>query len=187
MNKNFMVEVFRAKQSAFTLNELSVLTGVKNYNSLKRIANYYSKKGIISNIRRGFYVKDEFNTYELAVKIYPPAYIGFETVLLEEGVIFQYDRTVTIASYLSREITVGGNVFRYRKLKDTVLTSPQGLVFKDRYTIAEKERAFLDILYLNKDFYVDHMEKLDKKRIMEIVEIYRNLSLERKVKEIFNA
>jgi hypothetical protein len=76
MNKNFIIQVYRAKQSAFTLNELSMLTGVNSYDSLKRIANYYSKKGLITNLRRGFYVKDGFNPYELAVKIYPPAYKG---------------------------------------------------------------------------------------------------------------
>jgi hypothetical protein len=186
-NKNFIAEIYRSKQSAFTLNDLSVLLGEKNYDNLKRVANYYSKKGIISNIRRGFYVKDGFEPFELAVKIYPPAYIGFETVLLREGVIFQYDTTITVASYLSRELEVGEYVFRYRKLKGTVLTSPEGLVLNDRYTIAGKERAFLDILYLNRDFYVDHFEKLDKKKIMEIVGIYENPGLERKVKELFNA
>jgi hypothetical protein len=187
MNKNFITEIYRSKQSAFTLRDLSVLVGEENYDNLKKAVNYYTKKGVISNVRRGFYVKEEFDPFELAVKIFPPAYIGFETVLLKEGVIFQYDSTVTVASYLSREIEVKGYLFRYRKLKATVLTSPEGLVFNDQYTIAEKERAFLDILYLNRDFYVDHFEKLDKNRVLEIVEIYENLSLERRVKELFNA
>jgi len=186
-NKNFIAEIYRSKQSAFTLNDLSVLLGERNYDNLKRVANYYSKKGIISNVRRGFYVKDGFEPFELAVKIYPSAYIGFETALLREGVIFQYDTTITVASYLSRELEVGEYVFRYRKLKGTVLTSPEGLLFNDRFTIAGKERAFLDILYLNRDFYVDHFEKLDKKKIMEIVGIYENPGLEKKVKELFNA
>jgi hypothetical protein len=185
MNKNFIAEIYRSKQSAFTLVDLSILVGEKNYDNLKRMVNYYVKKGIIYNIRRGFYVKDEFDPFELAVKIYPPAYIGFETVLLREGVIFQYDATITAASYLSREIEVGGHVFRYRRLKGTLLTSPEGLISNDRYTIAEKERAFLDILYLNRDFYVDHLAKLDKKRVLEIVEIYENLSLEKRVRELF--
>jgi hypothetical protein len=187
MNKNFIAEIYRSKQSAFSLRDLSVLIGEKNYDNLKRVVNYYTKKGIISNVRRGFYVKEEFDPFELAVKIFPPAYIGFETVLLKEGVIFQYDTTITVASHLSREIEIGGYVLRFRKLKDTVLTSPEGLVFGDRYTIAEKERAFLDILYLNRDFYVDYFETLDKKKVLEIVEIYENLSLEKKVKELFNA
>ncbi|UCH94187.1 MAG: hypothetical protein JSV88_28490 [Candidatus Aminicenantes bacterium] len=78
--KNFIAEIYRSKQSAFTLNELSVLLGEKNYNNLNRVANYYSKKAILSNIRRGGYVKDGFEPFELAVKIYLPAYIGFEKV-----------------------------------------------------------------------------------------------------------
>lgn len=187
MNKNFIAEIYRSRQSAFTLRDLSVLVGEKNYDNLKRAVNYYVKKGILNNIRKGFYVKDEFEPFELAVKIYPPAYIGFETVLLKEGVVFQYDTTITVASYLSREIEIGEYAFRYRKLKGTVLTSPEGLIFNERFTIAEKERAFLDILYLNRGFYVDHLEKLDKSKVLEIVEIYENLTLEKKVKELFNA
>jgi hypothetical protein len=187
MNKNFIAEIYRSRQSAFTLRDLSVLVGEKNYDNLKRAVNYYVKKGILNNIRKGYYVKDEFEPFELAVKIYPPAYIGFETVLLKEGVVFQYDATITVASYLSREIEIGGYVFRYRKLKGTLLTSPEGLIFNERFTIAEKERAFLDILYLNRDFYVDHLEKLDKSKVLEIVEIYENLTLEKRVKELFNA
>jgi hypothetical protein len=187
MDKNFMTAIYRSKQTVFTLRDLSVILGKKNYDNLKRTVNYYIKKGVLHNLRRGFYMKDDFDPFELAVKIYPPAYIGFETVLFKEGVIFQYNPTIAVASYLSREIEVGTYLFKYTKLKGTVLSSPEGLVFKDFYVLAGKERAFLDILYLNKDFYVDHAARLNKKRLLAIVKIYDNHSLEKKVKELFNA
>lgn len=185
MENNFVATIYQSEQTVFTLKEISVLLGGGNFANLKAAVNYYVKQKAIKNLRRGIYAKGNYDPLELAVKIYPPAYIGFETVLFMEGLTFQDDRTITVASYLSREIRVGDHNLRYRKLKDSVLTSPEGLIVNTGFTIAEKERAFLDTLYLNRDFFVDNMRTLDRRRIFEILPIYENLSLERKVREIF--
>ena len=185
MKNNFAAAIYQSERTVFTLKEISVLLEEGNFNNLKSVVNYYVKKNIIRNVRRGIYTKEKYEPYELAVKLYPPAYISFETVLFNAGLIFQYDRTITAASYLSREVRVDDRHIRYRKLKDSILTSPEGLIFNALYSIAEKERAFLDMLYLNRDFYVDYLEKLDKKKIFKLLSIYKNAELEKKVKEIF--
>jgi hypothetical protein len=185
MKNNFAAAIYQSERTVFTLKEISVLLEEGNFNNLKAGVNYYVKKKIIRNIRRGIYTKENYEPFELAVKLYPPAYISFETVLFKEGLIFQYDKTITAASYLSREIQVDDHNLRYRKLKDSILTSPEGLIFNALFTIAEKERAFLDILYLNRDFFADYTRKLDKKKIFRLVPIYENRELEKKVKEIF--
>lgn len=185
MKKNFAAAIYQSEKTVFTLKELSLLLEEENFHNLKAAVNYYVKKKIIRGIRRGIYVKENYESFELAVKIYPPAYISFETVLFKEGLIFQYDRTITVASYLSREIQVDGYNLRYKKLKDSLLTSPRGLISNALFTIAEKERAFLDILYLNRDFYVDNTKALDKKKIFKLLPVYENLNLEKKVREIF--
>jgi hypothetical protein len=185
MKKNFIATIFQSEKTVFTLKELSILLEEENFDNLKAVVNYYIKKKIIRNIRRGIYSKEIYEPFELAVKIYSPAYISFETVLFKEGLIFQYDRSITIASYLSREIQVEDHNLRYKKLKDSILTSPEGLIFKTLFTIAEKERAFLDILYLNRNFYIDNVRKLDKKKIFKVLPIYNNSGLQKKVREIF--
>jgi hypothetical protein len=185
MKKNFNAVIHQSGQTVFTLKEFSVLLEENNFDHLKAAVHYYVKKNMITQVRRGIYAKDNYDPLELAVKIYPPAYVGFETVLFKEGLVFQYDETITIASYLSREIRVGNYNLRYRKLKESILTSPDGLEFRPHFTMAEKERAFLDILYLNRNFYVDYMDKLDRKKIYKILPIYENLNLEKKVREIF--
>lgn len=184
MKKNIVAAIYRSEKTVFTLKELSVLLEEENFDNLKAAVNYYVKKKMIRNIRRGIYSKENYDPFELAVKVYPPAYIGFETVLFKEGLIFQYDETITVASYLSREIQVGEHNLRYKKLKGPILTAPEGLISNAFFTIAEKERAFLDILYLNRDFYVDNIRKLDRRKIFKILPIYENLSLGKRVKEL---
>ncbi|MCX6580629.1 MAG: hypothetical protein NT166_10650 [Candidatus Aminicenantes bacterium] len=185
MKKNFNVVIHQAGQTVFTLKELSVLLEESNFDNLKAAVHYYVKKNMISQVRRGVYAKDNYDPLELAIKIYPPAYIGFEFVLFKEGLVFQYDETITVASYLSREIRVGNYNLRYRKVKESILTSPEGLEFRPHFTMAGKERAFLDILYLNRNFYVDYIGKLDRKKILKILPIYENLNLEKRVRGIF--
>lgn len=185
MKKNFNVIIHQAGQTVFTLKELSVLLEESNFDNLKAAVHYYVKKNMITQVRRGIYAKDNYDPLELAVKIYPPAYIGFEFVLFKEGLVFQYDETITVASYLSREVRVGNYNLTYRKVKESILTSPEGLDFRSHFTIAGKERAFLDILYLNRNFYVDYIGKLDRKKIYKILPIYENLNLEKKVRGIF--
>ena len=130
MKKNFIAAIYQSEKTVFTLKELSILLEEENFDNLKAVVNYYVKKKIIKNIRRGIYTKEIYEPFELAVKIYSPAYISFETVLFKEGLIFQYDRSITIASYLSREIQIEDHNLRYKKLKDSILTSPEGLIFK---------------------------------------------------------
>ena len=185
MKKNFIAVIYQAAQTVFNLKELAILLEEKNFDNLKAAVNYYVKKNMIIQVRRGIYAKKNYDPLELAVKIYSPAYISFETILFKEGLIFQYNETITIASYLSREIQVGTYTLRYKKLKESILTSPEGLAFKPYFTIAEKERAFLDILYLDRNFYVDYTGKLDTKKIFKILPIYENLNFEKKVRGIF--
>ncbi len=125
--------------TVFTLKEISILIKEENYKNLKSAVNYYVQKNLIKQVRRGIYTKQNYDPFELAVKIYTPAYISFERILFNQGVLFQYDQTITIACYLSREIQVDNNNLRYRKLKDSILSSPEGLIFNSKYTKAEKK------------------------------------------------
>ena len=55
----------------------------------------------------------------------------------------------------------------------------------DNINMASPERAFLDLLYLNKDFYFDNTQSLDKQLIARILPGYRSARLEKKVGNIF--
>jgi len=50
--------------------------------------------------------------------------------------------------------------------------------------MATPERAFLDVLYLNKDYYFDNLSGLNWEKVFEILPVYEgNKRMERRVKE----
>ena len=170
---NYIQTILKAKQTVFSVSDIMLLWGETASDKTKTRINYYVKKGDLHRVRRGFYVKDKnYNRFELATKIYTPSYISFETVLIQAGINFQYYNQVFVASYLSREIKTKDQVYCYRKIKDSILTNSLGLENKDNYFIALPERAFLDVIYLNKDYHFDNLSILDWDKVFEILPIY---------------
>lgn len=180
---NFLTILYGSRQSVFTSIEIAILIGEKNANKLKSKLAYYVKTGKLIRLRKGIFSKnDSYDKNELAVRIFTPAYVSFETVLLKEGVIFQYGESIFVASYLSRKLNFKDNKFTYRKLKNEILINQKGLVKRETYFEASKERAFLDMLYLFGDYYFDNLRSINWDYCFEIVSIYNNKTLEKKLK-----
>jgi hypothetical protein len=66
-----------------------------------------------------------------------------------------------VASYLTRKIKVGEQEIFYRKIKDEILLNNLGVEERNSYFIATKERAFLDAVFLYKDYHFDNLRPLD--------------------------
>lgn len=181
-----ITELLKTNRTVFTNEELAYIWDIGNENTLKKTIQYLTKKGKLIRIKRGLYSVDgrPYNVFELANKYKAPSYISFTTVLLKAGVIFQYSDEVYLAAQDSRTFTTGNHTFHYRKIKDEVLFDKTGLINEYNYTIATTERAFLDMLYLDRNFYFDNMRSIDFDKCLEIVEIYNNKSLTAKVKEL---
>ena len=125
-----------------------------------------------------------YNKLELATRIFTPSYVSFETVLAKEGLIFQYYDKIFVASYLTREITVDQQTFTYRKIKDVLLTNAIGVEHVSETSIATKERAFLDTLYVNADYQFDNVRSLIWEKVFEILPIYNNQRMTKKVNSL---
>ncbi|MBI2634990.1 MAG: hypothetical protein HYW79_00345 [Parcubacteria group bacterium] len=187
MQKSEILNILRANNTVFTFKEILLASEGTNTLLLKRRLNYYVKKGELYSIRRGFYAKDKnYDKLELATKIYTPSYISFETVLRQAGMIFQYYERIFIASYITREITADNQTYEYRRVKDTILTNSVGIEKKEYYSIASPERAFLDVLYVSKDYYFDNLRSLNWDKVFELLPIYANKRMEKVVNKIFN-
>ncbi len=185
MDKTKILKIYESPQSIFTLEDISLITGEKELNALKSNLNYYTKTGKLLSLRRGIYAKNQnYDILELATRIYTPSYISFETVLSKNGVIFQYDNTTYVASYLSRQITVDGKKYVFRKIKNEILISKNGLKEEGNYFSACLERAFLDILYLYKDYHFDNLQSIDWDKCCHILPIYKNIRLEKTVSRL---
>jgi len=114
-----------------------------------------------------------------------PSYVSFETVLEKEGIIFQYHSQVTVASYTSREINVDNQTYIFKKIRTPILVNPLGIEQKDGVAIASRERAFLDILYINKDYHFDNLRSIDWDKVFEILPIYKNKRLVKLVNKYY--
>ncbi len=180
--KDIALELYKKTQTVFTLQEISLYFPELSKESLKDRLRYAVKTGKLLRLRKGIYAKVKYNLFELANKLYTPSYISLETVLRQTGIIFQESSTITLVSYLSREIVIDKQRIVYRKIKDEILTNRIGIIEKDHYFIAEKERAFLDSVFLYKDFHFDNLKPLNWQKVFETLSIYNSKVLEKRVK-----
>lgn len=182
---SFILKLYQSESTVFTAKEIALLLGVRNIDTLKSRINYYVKKGDITAVRRGIYVKNNYNNLELATKIYSPSYISLETVLEKEGVIFQHYEAIFVISYLSRKLIVDKKEIQIKKIKNDVLLNPIGILKESNYAIASKERALLDVIYLYKDYYFDNLKSIEWDRAFEIARIYETKKLIKKLNTYF--
>ena len=181
-----MLKLYQSPKTVLTTKEIALLWKERNKNNLKSKISYYVKKGRLIRLRRGIFIKGEkYNSKELATSVYAPAYISFETVLREEGIIFQHHDAVFVASYLSKEIQCGKNKIVFRKLKDTVLMNQSDIINKNNFCQASKERAFLDMIYLFKDYHFDNLDNLNWKKCFELSKIYYNKELTKRLQKYY--
>lgn len=186
MQKGQFLEVLlRSPKTVFTFEDVALLWGEPGRQVTRVRLNYYIGKGKLYRIRRGLYAKDKnYNTLECAARIYPPSYVSFETVLAQEGLIFQFHAQISVASYLTRDIEIHGQVYSFRKIKMPILTNPTGVENKGEISLATQERAFLDTLYIHGDYYFDNLSRLNWNKVLEILPIYQNQRMEKQIQKL---
>lgn len=174
-------------KTAFTLASANLVVGRREKRTpIDKLLNYYAKQGVLRNIRKGIYVKPQYDPLEVACMLYPPCYVSLQYVLLRSGVIFQYNEAITCVSYLSRSIEVDGNTLEYKRINPEIILNFKGIEQRKHYSIATPERAFLDMYYLYPNFYFDHVDLLSKELVKEILPIYKNQALEKRVCNLLN-
>lgn len=183
---DFLSVILRSNKTVFTTKDIALLWHEPNSAAARVRLHYFVKKGDLYHIRHGLYAKNEnYNKLELATRILTPSYVSFETVLVKEGLIFQYYAPVFVASYAKREITIDNQIYSFRKMKDSLLTDSTGINHSYETSIATPERAFLDILYVNASFHFDNLRSLDWERVFEILPVFDNKRMEKKVDNLF--
>lgn len=176
------MEIYKHKHTVFKLTDIAMLLPSANAKHLGDRMSYYVQTGRLLNPRKGIYAKPGYNPLELANRLYAPSYISLEYVLQKAGIIFQYDNRITCVSYLSREILVDETILSYRRMKEELIMDTAGVIQTDAsINIATPERAFLDMLYLNKSYYFDNLDSLNKAQIDQIIPLYKSNALEKRV------
>lgn len=182
-----ILALYKTGKTVWAINDLAIFWKAGDRDLLKSAVAYYIKSGAVISLQKGVYgLSENYDVLELATKIYTPAYISFETVLRKEGVIFQHYDKIFVASLESRNKIVSGKKFVFRKLKKSILYNKLGIISNKFYYIASKERAILDLMYLRKRVFFDNLRSVDWKKVFEILKIYENKSLEKRVEILFN-
>jgi len=181
---DLIYSIYNDSRTVFRLKDVAMLTGSTSFTSLNQKLNYFVRTGKLQNPRKGIYCKPSYDKAELACHIFTPAYISLEYVLQKEGVVFQYDSRFTVLSYLCREIEVESHTFSFRKIKNTLLISTQGIEKQGNINIATPERAFLDMLYLNGEMYFDNLNALNREKIGQILPVYYSKTMNKTVKKL---
>lgn len=178
--------LLRSTKTVFSFKDIALLWHTAGTNAARVRVNYYVQRGELVPLRRGLYAKDEnYNRLELATKIFIPSYVSFETILSQAGIIFQFYGQISVASYLTRDVTIEHQTYAFKKIKPLVLTHPGGVENKDPCSLATRERAFLDTIYLNKNYHFDNLKPLDWKKVFELLPIYKNKRMENSVKTLY--
>jgi len=182
----YLDTLLRSKKTIFSTKDVVLLWKSDKMGAVQVRLNYYVKKGKLIRLRRGIYAKDKnYDKYELATNMLRPSYVSFETVLGSSGITFQYYEQIFIASYVKRDIVCNGQEYSFRTIKKNILINPKGIDQNGEYSIATKERAFLDTIYRSKDYHFDNLDALDWDKVYEILPIYESKKIDKKVKEYY--
>lgn len=185
LRNQLLLDLYKDKASVFTMQGIAMAYGQGlERNTIKNRMISYVKKGEIINPRKGIYAKPGYDEKELACLLYTPSYISLEYVLQRAGIIFQYSDEITSVGNLSRSVEIDGKVYRYRKIKGEILIDTAGIIREGNVNIATQERAFLDTLYLNSNYYFDNPISLDKQKVLSLLPIYNSKTLEQRVTKI---
>jgi len=197
---------FKKKMFDFALfNVQQIYAWESNFdrNNLTR----WLKKGYIYHLKQGYYTFSEYLgrrdfAFYFANKIYNPSYISLHSALAFYGMIPEAIIQLTsVSSLKTSTFTNELGTFSYKTLKPELMfgydliDSGSNILVK----IASPEKSILDLLYLypfynnlqdsrELRFDEDYInEKLNKDKIEDFLEIFKNKSLESRVKVFYKA
>ena len=158
-------ELLKQDRKIYHSNDLAVLWGIANRNTLYTTVKRYVQKGVLIPIYKGLYSTvplQQLDPLELGKAIiHRYTYLSTETVLAQAGVIVQATYAYTFISSLSKKVAVGSRSFLFRKLKDEYLYHPAGILNQNGIFVATTERAVADMLYYNPNYHFDIPESVD--------------------------
>jgi len=178
-----IIKFYGEDQTVFSLEEIKQNVELSNLKFQSWIDLQVTNRNF-KKITEKLYAINNYNIAELCNKLSFPSYISLGYVLRKEGINYQYDTKVTAISESNKCLTIDGNSFEYREIDERILWSPQGVCYNNNMSIATKERAVLDMLYLNDNFYLDVPYFLDFNLIYKILPIYKSNRLEQQIKKL---
>ena len=144
----------------------------------------YVRKGLLTRLKRGLYVKTEnlahmsqTDLFEIANILQVPSYISLMTALSYYGITTQVQRNFleSISIKRTRSFQVDNLSFRYMRIKPDLYG---GFVKKEGFFVALPEKAILDCFYFASmgryplDIHSLDLTKADEKSLTKLAKMY---------------
>lgn len=152
-------DLIKMDRKLFHSQDLAILWGISNKNTLYTAVKRYRQQGVLVPVYKGLYATlplAQLNPLELGLAVvHQYAYLSTESVLAQKGLINQTPTGNTFISGISKKISIGTEIFIYRKLKAEYLNNRAGLIDQNGIPTASVERAVADLLYFNPKYHFD--------------------------------
>ncbi len=162
----------RQKEKIFHTQDLMVLWGIYNKNTLYTTIKRLTQRGNIYRIQKGMYSllpTAEIDSWLLGIKaMHGFCYVSTESILSKVGVVNQLSLPVTLVGEKSLKFKVAGHDFICRKLNDRFLHNLAGIIEMNDIRQATLGRAVADMLYFNPKFHFDNRKLIDWGRMNEL-------------------
>ena len=148
--RNFERELKSKQLLLFTNIDVRRVLGVSKVAAVF-LLHRYTKKGLISRLKRGIYVFPDMLPPDLYIanRLYEPSYVSLEFALSYHRVIPETVYEITsVTTKATRRFSTLGKTYSYRRVKRTVFTGY--FIQKQKrfsFIIADPEKAFVDTLY----------------------------------------
>jgi len=157
--------LLKSDQKLYHTRDLALLWGITNNNTLYTSIKRYIAKGILIPIQKGYYSTVPLVSVD-PVRVgvgylHSFAYVSAESVLSQQGVIFQHSDYITLISNRSLKFKLGRYSYWVRKLRDLSLYNDYGITQENGVFTASLERAVTDIQYFNPRYYFDNRKKIN--------------------------
>lgn len=167
--------LLKSKEKLFHTQDLALLWGIENRNTLYTTIKRYVQKGILIQIFKGLYSTvpiKELDKFELGVSmIHRFCYLSLQSVFEIHGVINQKVYSVNYISSISKKIEFDNTLFVYRQMNPQFLLNPEGITLENGIYKASLERAVADMIYFRPRYYFDSPVLINWKLVKKIQNI----------------
>lgn len=166
----------KMKKNIFSIEEARVVAFDTPPATLKLQLHQWVKAGDLISLKRGLYAFSDssLDKGEVARRLYSPCYISIEYALNLYGLIPDVPFSITLVTpKITRKFNTLYGQFVYHKIKKEAFFG-----YDPKTLIAEKEKALLDYLYLNRQRLVSQTDFWRELRLQNLTEINFNRAFE---------
>ncbi|MDO8524330.1 MAG: type IV toxin-antitoxin system AbiEi family antitoxin domain-containing protein [bacterium] len=164
--------LLKSPENLFHTQDLFLLWGNANKNTLYTTIKRYVQRGVLIRIKKGFYAKrvlSQINPVALGIGfLHSFSYLSTETILAQKGVISQPMLHITLTSNKSKKFRIKETSFISRQLADRFLFNKTGIIGKDGINCATLERAVADMLYFSPNYHFDAPDLINWEKVKQI-------------------